>query len=251
MYYENRGKIKYHGCSCPFSVAQISIITLYFINIALFSIFWIPAFAFSTALLVIGIVFFYLLNIAEGVIYIIACATKTTDPQLYAKRRSERNNENKNKSISIKMDDSKFKFCKKCNSYCSINSYHCNHCNRCTLNYNHHWFLINNCVSSRNYSLFIVLLILGLLSSAFQIAMMIVFYGCVKYFVTKNLINAYRNDITILSSFFIAFIVLTNALLLIYFFSKLLYHIFLGCKGIPSHHYEMRYIDTKKQIKAV
>lgn len=248
---EKIGKIKYHGCSCPFSFVQVTIISVYFINIIIFSIFWIPAFATSTALLVVGIVLFYLFNISQGIFYIVASASNTTDPLIYEKNKHKRNNEEKKNEVSIIMENPKLKFCKKCNFTVSIDSYHCKECNKCTLNYDHHWFIIDNCVSNKHFNIFMCLIIMGIVSSAFQIALVIIFYVYLNHFVKANLINAYKNDITSLSLFFVTFILLTNFTIFIYFIFKFIYHIVLKCYGLSSYQYDIQKNEQKKAKKIV
>ena len=50
-------------------------------------------------------------------------------------------------------------YCQTCEVYVSWGTKHCQTCNRCIENFDHHCRWLNNCIGSRNYKVFILLLV--------------------------------------------------------------------------------------------
>ncbi|OHS98717.1 hypothetical protein TRFO_08709 [Tritrichomonas foetus] len=57
--------------------------------------------------------------------------------------------------------------CRWCDKYVKLGAKHCRSCNICRLNFDHHCFFLNNCVTSDNYQLFLSGIILLGISSIF------------------------------------------------------------------------------------
>lgn len=68
--------------------------------------------------------------------------------------------------IDLEHKDHGFK-CRYCDKYVKLHSKHCRSCNICRMNFDHHCFFLNNCVTKANYSLFLGGIILLGISSIF------------------------------------------------------------------------------------
>lgn len=78
-------------------------------------------------------------------------------------------------------------YCDLCRSKIHEKSYHCKRCNRCTQDFDHHCSFLNSCIGSRNYELFLSLLLLYILFMIVNIGEGIwVFILAVKYPAVSN-----------------------------------------------------------------
>jgi len=90
---------------------------------------------------------FYLHGALFGIIVLLWCYLSFADPSVRKADQSER------------LDLGPEHFCEKCAAYWDgRRRKHCRHCNKCVVDYDHHCFFLNTCVSSENYLYFFIIL---------------------------------------------------------------------------------------------
>jgi len=235
-------KSRKNGCTCPFHLFQIVVIVYFFVNISLFGVFWIPGFTSITALMVVGITIYGGLSILQMIIYIILSCVDHTDRYIKLKRSHPEEFDRYQKAKTLN-------YCQVCLTNVSKHAKHCKRCNKCVNNFDHHCKAINNCVAGKYYGLFIFFIIISILTSLFQIAMIILDYSCLNFFVRNNFKKNFKTDLYDIALCLLTFNVLTNALALMYLFYLLIFHFYLMANGMTTYEYILsrkNKIETEK-----
>lgn len=136
---------KVNGCSLPLSKAQIVTIVLLVVTVVL-GVSLIPQILKnSLPILYVLTAFNYSFLIFSVVDYLVLVLMDPADPRL--------------KDPTYKRKNEKLQFCKECEAFVDIVSYHCKICKRCVEEFDHHYPFLNNCIGKQNYRYFFKLLL--------------------------------------------------------------------------------------------
>lgn len=129
---------------------QIFVVFMVLIQIVLHSVFLItPLTTIKHPILYFSMVLYYLLLILQILDYVIITRNDPVDRCLvktgFLTKQQKKRNTRK---------------CDLCRSQVTIKSYHCKRCNRCTEGFDHHCSFLGTCIGSRNYEMFIRLVMI-------------------------------------------------------------------------------------------
>uniref|UniRef100_A0A7I4BF87 S-acyltransferase n=1 Tax=Physcomitrium patens TaxID=3218 RepID=A0A7I4BF87_PHYPA len=137
--------------------------------------------------------------------------------------------------------DSQSLYCSICDAEISVQSKHCRACDKCVHGFDHHCRWLNNCVGTRNYKLFVALMVSCLLMLILEWAVgIVVLVRCVKYEsafqeeIRDNLGRSFPRVAFMVVLVLLTFLALlaTAPLTQLFFFHLILMH-----KGITTYDY--------------
>ena len=169
-----------HGFQWPWNWQQILTYLVFFLDLISFYMITIHTFAEETsAKVAIGIFYFVAWAILFGLL-IIGTKIDPSDPNYYISL------DLKQKGNELIYQEGQL-YWAKWKWYWDNTSKHWGKCNRWVINFDHHWKWLNNCIGSRNYKLFIYILVALILLNLFNFA----FYSSsiVRHFVNISEVN--------------------------------------------------------------
>lgn len=200
------------------SPAQICSYIVVSLQTCIFYIMIMPSIQSHTSKLILTILF----SVSLGALLITTFICSYIDPSDSVMVEHKSNNKNK-----PKLNISQLLYCDYCHSYVTTAARHCRQCDRCVQNFDHHCMWINNCVGSKNYYVFIAMIVSTCTNLAIYLASVI-------------LLSVEKQWMAFLAFIITCWVVMVIVgILWILLFNLNLLHFYLICKGYTTYQFIM------------
>lgn len=234
---------KSHGCSGPLNPLQLLSYLIMLLLSTAFYILIVDILPISD-LGLLASVLYSLFLLSLSVAGLLATFTDPTDPVILLERRAISQNQ--------PFDSRPYgQICTICSTHVMEMSKHCGQCDRCVDGFDHHCKWLNNCVGSRNYRYFVMLIASLECVVSVQVAFSAYILREISYSDMGKRVNERfwlgSGNLSIYVSLLIAFLVVSITLFIVVG-QLIALHIWLRTQGLTTYDYIMRRRQRSKQV---